>query len=128
MSQHRRRLITMFSVLTAATIGIVTNLITDSFTWTLALSLAFLLILSITFAWLGDKQPTPSQMPTVTQQAKSGGRIESGEIRIKNGATVREEARGSGRISRSRTWADGARVERVADGGVIEDQDVEAGP
>jgi len=128
VSPPQRRWTGIFSVLATTAIGLITNLITSSFTWALALSLAFLVVLSITIIWLESGHPAPPHGPTVTQRAESGGRIESGEIHAKGGASVREEARQFGRISRSKTRADGAQIEKVADSGTIEDQDIEAGP
>ncbi|TDC97485.1 hypothetical protein [Actinomadura sp. 7K507] len=124
----RHKVIGVLSVLLAAAIGLITNMVTSSFTWILALSLAGLVAVAAALTWVGRGRAADPRETTVTQKAQSGGSIRSGRITASSGAEVSEKAENDGEISRSKVRAEGGRVARHADGGSIEDQNIETSP
>ncbi|TDE38571.1 hypothetical protein [Actinomadura sp. 6K520] len=121
----RFKILGVLSVLLAAAIGLITNMVTSSFTWILALSLAGLVAATAALTWMERGRAVEPRGTIVTQRAQSGGSIRSGRITASSGAEVSEKAENDGRISRSKVRAEGAKIDRHADGGSIENQNID---
>lgn len=93
---NARRVISAIGVVVSAAIGIVTNLITDRWSWTLAGTLAALVILAVVLALLPN-DPTGGH---VTQKAARGGRILRSPIRA-HGGRAQQKATRTGTIEDS---------------------------
>jgi hypothetical protein len=112
-------------------IGVVTNLITQGFTWPLGLALVGLTATSAGLGYLRTRTtpPSGSDHPAVSERASSGGRIHDVTTRLKDlspETSTRRLASWRGRIGRSRIDVRGAaRVDQEAKGGTIEDSDIE---
>ncbi|MEV0130620.1 hypothetical protein AB0H83_19420 [Dactylosporangium sp. NPDC050688] len=113
----------LIAVLVTAAIGILTNVVTDSFTWTAAVVLALLIVAAGVLAWL---QTGTATRRSVRQRATRAGVIRRSPIRLRGAGEVSDRADRHGRIERSKVDNAGGRVERRASGGgVIDRSDIE---
>jgi hypothetical protein len=114
--------IAVTSVILATASAVVTNLLTDRWSWT---TLAFLLALtaaSAALAWMDRRQSRArTATTTVSVRAERKGRIEGSRIDASSGAEVNQTARKGGKITRSGVKSVGAASEQVAGDGEIVD-------
>ena len=99
--------------------GLVTNLITAKWSWSLAVLLAGLVACGAAFAGVSAVNGA-GQKRTVVRQRALGGRVVNSIVEADAGARVEELASGSGQIIDVHTRASGADVRRVAGEGTIE--------
>ncbi len=113
------------SFLVSAAVGVVTNLITDRFTWALAASLAVLIAVGAPLAMHAASSGGTSRT-RLRQKAARGGALRGNAIKLRGGADVTDTATGGGRIERSGVTADGGHVQRRANkNGEITDSPVD---
>lgn len=111
----------------SAATGVVTNLVTDAWSWGLAAALAVLVLAG---AWLAVRAVSPSSASAartrVSQTASGGSVIHGSRIHGHSGATVKEDARNRGKIIDSTIRSHGADVVREADDSLIRDSHTDA--
>jgi hypothetical protein len=123
MSKVSARVTAVLSVIVSVGIGIVTNLITDSWTWTLGVVLALLVCGAVLLALAGTSSPTRT---TVNQRVTGGSKISRGKIVASSGSNVDETATDQSLIEGSTIRAKDADVARRADRSTIQDDEIDA--
>jgi hypothetical protein len=121
----RKRVLAVATLILAALLGLATNLVTDSPGWLSGGIFLVLLIAACAVAWRGYNG---SHARTHVSQVAlgTGSRIEESAISAKGASDVTEEASSGGKISNTKTTADGADVHRKAEGGTIDGGTIEA--
>ncbi|MGJ5797693.1 hypothetical protein ACSCB1_00585 [Streptomyces europaeiscabiei] len=99
-------------VVTVAT-GVVTNEITDQWSWSLGAAFAILVILGIAIAVWSSSSPGPGRTKVV-QKTTRGGQIKRSGIYARNKADVRQRATRRGEIDNSEITSDGAGARQEA--------------
>ena len=113
-------------VVVSVAAGVVTNLITAKWSWSLVIVLAGLVICAAALAGVSAVDGARRKRTVVRQRAR-GGRVVNSIVEADAGATVEEVASGSGQILDVHTRASGAEVRRVAKEGTIEGGSITAG-
>jgi len=119
------RLIAVTSTLISAVSGVLANIITNHWTWTLAMAFTALVIAASVLAWW-DRQVPDTHHAGITQTARRGGRIEHATVHSSNGAAIRQEADHKATITNSRLHAEGATITQRADDAAITDTELKA--
>jgi hypothetical protein len=117
------RLSAVLTVVVAAATGVVTNLITNRWTWTLTAILAALLIISGALAALtaGGKKDNRTR---IRQRARGNSLIHGSGIRAGGAAEVTQDARHRGKIIRSPIGAHQAEIAQNASNSSIADSPI----
>jgi membrane protein implicated in regulation of membrane protease activity len=110
------KLTAALTTLVSAVAAVVTNLVTDAWSWGLAAALAVLVLAGA----------APAARTKVSQTASGGSTIRGSHLYGHAGALVEEAARNQGEITDSSIRARGADAARVADGGLIHDSHIDA--
>lgn len=103
--------------------GVVTNLVTQAWSWALAVALGLLLAATAALAW-HHNDPVRSPETKVRQTARNNSRIEGGRIEAGRGAQVEETARDGATIEDSTIKARGGSVRRRADDSAIRNNNI----
>ncbi|MER6132108.1 hypothetical protein [Streptomyces sp. NPDC001815] len=93
-------------VVTVAT-GVVTNLITSRWNWSLGAALIILVLLGVAITVWNTSGGAPDRT-RVTQKASRGGQINGSGVTARNGGEVRQRATGKGEIENSPLTSRGA--------------------
>ena len=101
MSATRARWAAAAAVVVTAAAGVVTNLITSKWSWTLAVVLAVLITCAAALAYLTTASAIPDGT-RVTQRATRLGKILRSSIKARNGATIDQRATRGGTIEDSK--------------------------
>jgi hypothetical protein len=109
------------AVILSAVTGVLTNLVTAKFQWSLVVATCTLVAVSAVFAWrsqgLSQKRTT-----SVVERAMRGSSIVGGQTMASAGATVKETADKRGKIMGGSITARGGHIDRRASDGTIEDR------
>jgi hypothetical protein len=106
-------------VVASVAAGLVTNLVTAKWSWSLAVLLAGLVVCGAALAGVSAVAGGGRRRTVVRQRAR-GGRVVNSVVEADGGAWVEELASASGQILDVHTRASGADVRRVAGEGTIE--------
>jgi hypothetical protein len=124
------KLTAAFATLASAAAAVVTNLVTDAWSWGLAAALAVLVLagaaLAARAASAASASAAPGARTRVSQTASGGSTIRGSHLHGDAGAVVEEAARNRGEITDSTIRARGADAAREADGGLIHDSHIDA--
>jgi hypothetical protein len=107
-------------VIVSVAAGVVTNLATAKWSWSLAAILSGLVVCGAVMAGFSAIHQGRNRQRTVVRQNARGGRVINSTIEADAGAQVEELASGTGQIKDVHTRATGADVRRVAGNGTIE--------
>ncbi|MEU8893942.1 hypothetical protein [Streptomyces sp. NPDC048442] len=121
------RTVAVAGVLVSVATGVVTNLVTERWSWTLGAALAVLVAVG---AYLAVQASNGSSRRTRARQtARRGGRITRSGITASGDADAQQRADRDGQISNSPITArDSDADQRARDGGQITDSELDLGP
>lgn len=121
-----RSALAALSAVVAAAVGVVTNLVTADWSWSLVTALVGLVLAGAVLAVLRTGDTGSTVRRTAVTQVARGGDIVDSVIEAADGATVAERAERHGEIRGGNTAAKGAEVRRTARRGVIQGGKIDA--
>jgi hypothetical protein len=117
------RVVAVLTVLLTAAAGVLTNIVTSRWSWTVAVSLAVVIICLSALAWWPARR---GRRPAIVQRARRNAEIDGGRLEASGDAGIDQRADHGGRILRSTLVAHDQDIVQSADGGLIRDNELEA--
>jgi hypothetical protein len=116
-------LVGALSVLCSAVVGILTNVVTQAWSWTIAAALAAVIVAAVVLAWR-DRSLNARGGTRASQIARGGSRISNTTIRASGNAAVDQLATDQGVIEDARLSAKAGDISQSADNSTISKTDI----